>query len=445
MEQTAASPPSAWPPRRVALATLVVVAILIAFWLLFRFRLVFFSLFTAIVLSTAIEPLVNRLTRWGLSRTVSVTIISLVALLAVVVLIMTIAPLLVEQWATITSLLSGWYRDLREMLLDSPSLLVRRIVRQLPAFLPLSLPAPSLEEAVEEESIDLVQQAFDIGSALLRNLLVVLAVGLLSVFWILEGERATRLFLLAFPATRRENVRAFLAEINQKVGAYTRGLVILSLIIGGMALVSYLIIGLPNALFLAIIAGIMEAVPLVGPLLGAIPAVMIAVSTDPSKLIWVILATLIFQTLENNLIVPRVMDRAVGVNPVASLLAFIAFGTIFGFVGALLAIPLAAVIQITLQRLLFRPNPTEQTPPVRRDAIGTLRYEAQDLVQDVRKQVREKEVATDARTDQVEDAIESIIQDLDSILALAESESPDGSTGTGQGSRQMRGTGEAPK
>lgn len=430
MEQTnQASRSTIWTPKRIALTTLAVLGVAAAFWVLFRFRVVFFSLFSAIVLSTAIEPAVRRLSRMGIPRPVSIIIISLLLLALVVFLIANFAPLLIEQWATITSLVGGWYQDLRETLLESTSLLVRRIARQLPTTLPLTLPTPSVEEAVEESSLDLVQRAFDIGSAILRSILITLAVALLTAFWVLDGEQATRLMLMGIPPDRRENIREFLEEIQEKVGGYTRGLVYLSLIIGAMATVSYVIIGLPNAIFLGIVAGIMEAVPLIGPTLGAIPALLVAASTDPSKIIWVVIATAIFQGLENNFIVPRVMNRAVGINPVASLLAFIAFGSIFGFVGALLAIPLAAVIQLTLNRFLFKAPLTEQQPPVGRDRFSTLRYEAQDLAQDVRKQVRDKETELDERTDALEDSVEALVQDLDSILAKAEIEIQTGDRG----------------
>lgn len=420
MDQPIPPEPTAWPPRRVALATLAVFLIIGAFWIFFTFRVVLFSLFTAIVLSTAIEPLLEFLRRRGVSRTVSVVVVSLVVLLALVALVITIAPLISEQWATITSLVTGWYEQLRETLVTSPSLLVRRLGRQLPRNLPLTLPAPELEAVPGGESPDIVAQAMNTATAVLRGIFIVIAVMLMSSLWSLEGERATRFLLLSFPQKHRESVRNFWNEIEEKVGSYTRGLVILCLIIGVLQLIAYLIIGLPNALLLGILAGFMEAIPLVGPVLGAVPAVIVAAALDPSKLTWVIIATLIIQALENNLIVPRVMSRAVGVNPVASLLAFIAFGSIFGFVGALLAIPLAAVVQLILNRLVFNRNEAEAAPPVGRDAISTLRYEAQGLAQDVRKQVRHKEGELDQHTDQVEDAMEAAIQDLDSILAQVE-------------------------
>jgi predicted PurR-regulated permease PerM len=435
LDQTNPTPPQAdaWTPRRVAVATLVVLAIVGAFFILFRFRLVFFSLFTAIVLSTALKPAVDKLTGWGLPRPLSVTLISLILLVLVVVLLITTAPMIVEQWATITALIGDWYSDLRRALIGSESLLIRRIARQLPLFLPLTWPVAAAETG-DAPATDMIEQAFVIGRLVIQNLLVIITVGILTIFWVLEGDRAIRFVLMAVPTQHRESTREFITEVENKVGAYTRGLVVLCTIIGLMALVSYMIIGLPNVLLLAILAGIMEAVPLVGPLLGAIPAVAVAASTDPSKVIWVIVATAIFQALENNLIVPRVMNRAVGVSPVAGLLAFIAFGTIFGFVGALLAIPLAAVIQLTLSRFLFRSNPIEQSPLSGRDAISTLRYETQDLMVDVRKQIRQKDTELDEGTDQIEESMEAIAQDLDSVLAQLENK---GRTNGSASVRQM--------
>ena len=419
MEQTTPSPSVSWSPRRVILATLVVVAIAAAFWLLFRFRIVFFSLFVAIVISTAIKPLIDRLTAWKISRTVSIILVSLVFLLLIAVLFVTLIPLISEQWATITSLLANWYQELRSALLESSSLIVRRIARQLPNFLPLTLPQPQPED-VEGDTLEVVQQATTSGAAVLRSLLIVLGVGLMANFWILEGDRATRLLLLAVSPARRETIRQFIQDLEDKVGAYTRGLVILCTIIGVMQTGAYLIIGLPNVLLLGILAGLMEAVPLIGPLLGAIPAFVVAAAYDPSKVIWVVVSTVVIQALENNLVAPRVMDKAVGINPVASLLAFIAFSSIFGLVGALLAIPLAAVIQVVLKYFLFQQSPTEASPPAGRDAVSALRYDAQDLVQDVRKQVRDKDAELDESADKVEDEMEAIVQDLDSILAEAE-------------------------
>ena len=187
-----------------------------------------------------------------------------------------------------------------------------------------------------------------------------------------------------------------------------------------MALVAYLLIGLPNALVLALVAGVMEAVPLIGPSLGAIPAAVIALAIAPSKLVWVIVATLVIQQLENAVLVPRVMRKAVGVNPFVSLLAIFAFSSMFGFLGALMAVPTAAMIQLLLDRFVFNPTVLEPEVSPDRDYASRLRYEAQDLAQDLRKQARFRQGGAslvDRQLDQVMDEIETITVDLDALLA----------------------------
>jgi predicted PurR-regulated permease PerM len=212
--------------------------------------------------------------------------------------------------------------------------------------------------------------------------------------------------------------------METKVGSYVAGQAILCLIIGLMALVAYWLIGLPNALVLAFIAGVMEAVPLIGPLLGAIPAALVGLSLGPDKLVWVIVATVIIQQLENSLLVPRVMRRSVGVNPFVSLLALFAFSSLLGFAGALMAIPMAALIQILLDRFVFGPAAIEPEVSTGRDYASRLRYEAQDLAQDLRRQARLKKGGSDLgikQTDHVLDEIEAITTDLDSLLARIDS------------------------
>jgi predicted PurR-regulated permease PerM len=389
-----------------------------AFWIVIQFRLVFFSLFVAIVISTAIEPLITRLNRLGISRALSMILVSLLVLLVVFGLIVTVVPLVSAQWTTISSLVSQSYLSLRDALVNSNSVLFHRIVQELPASLPTVSSVPVSPS--QDNPLGFAQQAFTLGSSIFHSLVLIISILLLTGLWVVEGEITTRLLLMIVPASHRDKVRLFWDEMQQKVGAYTRGLVLLLGLMGGLAAIAYTLIGLPNVLLLGLIAGLMEIVPLIGPALGAVPAVLVASATDPSKVIWVIAAYLIIQIVESNFIVPRVMDRAVGVNPVASLLAFVAFGAIFGFIGAVLAVPLAAVVQLILNRFIFNTNPAEQIPPTGRSAISTLRYEAQNLVLDVRKQIRDKQADVTEMEDQMEDELETIAMDLDSILAQTE-------------------------
>lgn len=244
----------------------------------------------------------------------------------------------------------------------------------------------------------------------------------LTFYWTLDGPRTIQSLLLLVPQQKRESIHELISAMETKVGYYMAGQGILCLVIGIMALIAYLLIGLPNALALALIAGVLEAVPMIGPLIGAVPAALVGLSIGPDRLIWVVVATIVIQQLENNLLVPRVMRKAVGVNPFVTLLAIFAFSSFFGLAGALMAIPMAAIIQLLLDRFVFHPEAMEPEASAGRDYSSRLRYEAQDLAQDLRKQARLMKGGSDSRVkqiDQVMDEIEAITTDLDALLAQA--------------------------
>jgi hypothetical protein len=168
---------------------------------------------------------------------------------------------------------------------------------------------------------------------------------------------------------------------------------------------------------LGIIAGILEAVPYFGPVLGAVPPLLLALSTEPSLAIWVLVAGFLIQQTENYLLVPRIMRGAVGVNPVVTLLGIAGFGTLLGIPGAVLAIPLAALVQMFLDRLLLHAEALEPAPPGGRDALSVVRYHARDLAHDVRLYLRSKGETSSRGNDAIEESIESIAEDIDRMLA----------------------------
>jgi predicted PurR-regulated permease PerM len=409
-----------WTPRQVFIATIVVLLVLLGFWFLFRFRLVFFGLFEAIVFSTALRPMVDWMQQRGISRVVGAALIYIAVVLFLVSLIVLFIPLFTGQGTSIANTLVHYYQNLREALLTSPSIVLTRLAMRLPSTLVLT-PAPAAvpTPANPSEPLDQAAVVLSYGRSALHGIFSTLIVLLLTYYWTIDRDRILRSILIFIPNERREPSREFFEASEAKVGAYLRGLAIMCATIGVLSGIAYIIIGLPYIALLAVLAGLMEAVPLIGPVIGALPAVLVALALDPSKVLWVVLSTIIIQQFENQILVPRVMNESVGVNPVVSLLAFVIFSSLFGMAGALLAIPLAATLQLIVNRTVIE---TTETAPAGRDTISVLRYEAQALIQDVRKQVRIKETTIDDPSDQVEDAIEAIVNDLDSILAVAEKE-----------------------
>jgi hypothetical protein len=125
----------------------------------------------------------------------------------------------------------------------------------------------------------------------------------------------------------------------------------------------------------------MEMVPIFGPALGAIPAFLVALSIDPSKALWVVVATAIIQLLENAVLVPRIMKHSMGVNPIIVLLSLIAFSSVFGFVGALLALPLAAIIQLLVSRVVLTAAESAKRAQNKEQDVQSLIDESQGLMQ----------------------------------------------------------------
>ena len=407
---------STWTPRRVILGTLVVLLVVIGFLLFYRFHLVVVIVFSGIVVSMAMAPGVDWLHRHRLPRSLSVIVIYLVLLVLLIGFIVLLVPPIIEQLSAAVPKIENYYQDLKSALVSSPLLVIREIAVQMPAKINLTLAVSPAAGG----SLDAVGQALNTTGVILSGLFTLTAILLIGFYWTLEGEGALRTLLRPLSNDKRESAHEMLQEIGARVGGYVRGQGILAVTIGVADLIVYLLIGLPAALAVALLAGMFELIPVLGPTLGAIPAVLVAFAYDPSKVVWIIAAGALIQLLENNVLAPRVMHKTVGVNPMVTLLAIVAFGALFGFAGLLLAIPMAAIIQIILDRSLLRPQTSGLETPAGRDRLSKLRYDAQEFVVDIRNLAQHKATGSaQSELDPVEDSLEEIAMDLDHALAQA--------------------------
>jgi len=414
--------------RQLVIATLVVGVVALGFWLLFRFHQVILLLIAGVIISTALRPVVQWLRQRGLPPALSVLLIFGLMLVVLGLFLRFVAPLLADQTATIGAQLTEFYAGLRERLAGASNLFLRRLAEALPAQPGLSPSAPTPTPAPNEPGVQVTtspfQQFWGYLSLVANSLYKIIAVFFIAFFWTIESERIKYSLILLLPINRRDAARDLLAEIQERVGSYVSGQLALSVIIGGLSLAAYLLIGLPYALVLALFVGIMEVIPVIGPLIGAVPSIIIAATVSPLTVVWVIVASLVIHQLESNVFGPRVMKRALGLRPLVTLVALTAFGTLFGVLGALIALPLAAVIQLLLDRYVSG-GALQAENAVERDRLGRLRYDAQELVEDVRKTVRKKEATPDDPGSEgayLEDTIEAIALDLDKLLAYYRAE-----------------------
>ncbi|MFZ6027898.1 MAG: AI-2E family transporter [Chloroflexota bacterium] len=418
-----------WTFRQIVWATLVFTFVTASFWVVYRFSSVVFMLFIAIIIGTVLRPAVAWLNGRGIQRVAGAVLVYLLIFGLIAGFLLLLFPLIAEQGDRIGASVPGYYQTFRNWIAEHPN----PLLSELRQFLPASLSFFRLARQAEEDMLHSAGQAFGYLKTAVRGLFTATAVALLSFYWTLYGPRAIQSLLLLLPAAARENLRTLIAAMETRVSFYVVGQGVLCLIVGVLALIAYALIGLPNALVLALFAGVFEAVPMVGPLLGAIPAAAVALSVSPAKLLWVVVATAAIQQVENTLLVPRIMRQAVGVNPFVSLLSIFAFGSLFGIPGALMAIPLAAVAQLLLDRFIFSPEAIDLDVSDGRDYASRIRYEAQELVQDIRKHVRlnnDEPSLVIRETDLVMDEIEAIAADLDSLLAEASAQQTAASVGS---------------
>jgi predicted PurR-regulated permease PerM len=187
---------------------------------------------------------------------------------------------------------------------------------------------------------------------------------LLTFYFLVESQSIMQAFVRLFPRRRRSRVSRISGLVTIKVSAWLGGQALLGLIIGVITAIGLAIMGVPYFFVLAVIAGIGEMIPMVGPLLAAIPAVLVALTVSPGLALGVALFFWGTQLLENNVLVPKVMGDSVGLNAVM-VIASLAIGTqLLGFVGALLAVPTAAIIQVLFTELYLGHKGLGEKDPV---------------------------------------------------------------------------------
>ena len=188
-------------------------------------------------------------------------------------------------------------------------------------------------------------------------ILAAFTVVLLSIYFLLEGETLFRMYVRALPKDSRGHWYKVSSDVATKVGAWMAGQAFLCLLIGGTAALGFWLIGLPYFYVMALICGIGELIPIVGPIMSAVPAVLVAATVSPNTALITVAYLFVQQQVENNIIIPKLMKSQTGVSPLIVMVAILVGGEFLGVIGALLAVPTAAVIQIFIRDYLDSREP----------------------------------------------------------------------------------------
>ena len=324
-----------------------VIAIAIALYILWQVRQLWLLTFTAVTLATAINQLVRRLRRWGLKRSVAVllSIGLVVALLAGIFVL--IVPPFVEQ-----------FQDLVELLPDGLSQIQAGINwledRVLGSSFPEIPDATGFIQQLQPLGMNLIQQATDIFSTSVSFLLDSFVVIVLMLMLLVNPQPYRKVFIRLFPSFYRHRIDTVLTRCADGIGAWTAGALFEMLFIATLSGVGLWLLGVPLALAHAVLAGLLNFIPNIGPVLSAVLPMTIGFLDAPWKAIAVLILYVAIQNIESYLLTPVIMANQVALLPAITLVSQLFFATFFGVLGLVMALPLTVVTKVWIEEILFK-------------------------------------------------------------------------------------------
>jgi predicted PurR-regulated permease PerM len=332
--------------RRGGLTPLSLLIVLAIGYLLIQVQFVLVLVLMSLVFATVIQTPVDALERRRVPRPLAILLVYVALIAAVTMLFLFLSPIIREQAATFRTQAPESLAELRAAWQDSGVALLNGPGQQLLGR------AISFIENPEQVSGIPVPQGAAIGllTGLGGGIIGVVTVLIISFYYLMEKAWIRRLALFTTSPETRIRVSRTLDEVEEKVGGWLRGQLTLCLIIGVTATIGYAVMGVNFWPLLGLWAGITEIVPILGPWLGGVPAVIIALTQGWEKALLVVGFILLLQMTENAILVPRIMRGAVGLTPLTVFIAILVGTEFAGVAGALLAIPVAAAIQVLLSQ-----------------------------------------------------------------------------------------------
>jgi len=297
-----------------------------------------------------LDPVADRIERWGLSRTAATVIISVVALLGFILLAMVVIPLLARQLA--------------QLINDAPTIL-NQLQTYIVGFFPDTLEADSvfrdtmtaLGRAIQARGGELASSLLSSAISVINWIVFLVVVPVVAFYMLLDWDHMVARIDEALPLEHRETVREIARDIDKVLAGFVRGQVLVCAIMGVYYSTGLILAGLQFGLIVGAIAGFVTFIPYVGALIGGALALGLALYQFWGDWLHVGAVAIIFaigQFTEGNIITPRLVGKSVGLHPVWLLFALSAMGTLFGFVGMLVAVPVAASIGVLMRFMMGR-------------------------------------------------------------------------------------------
>lgn len=289
----------------------------------------------SLVLAVGLQPAIAWMERRGTRRGWAVAFIFLAAIVAVGGFLALVIPVVIKQLAGLVDAAPGYLTRAQRG---------NGILAQLDDQF-------DLMSKLRDLSSQLPTTAFAVAKSFTALVFNTVTVFILTAYFSTALPQIRRAVARLMKRDHRENFQRILEESTTRIGGYVMGNLVVSLIAGAITVIGLLLLGVPYAVVLGVWVGIADLIPAVGAYLGAIPALVVAAFVGLPQLIGTLVLFIVYQQLENYLIAPRIMKHAVDLSPAAVIVALLVGGSLAGFVGALLSLPVAAVIKVVAREL----------------------------------------------------------------------------------------------
>lgn len=336
---------SVWTIFKVALAIL-------GLYLIWQLWGIIVMVFVALALAALIDPFAGWFERRRIPRALAVLVIYVVLFGVLGLALVTLIPPILTELSELVKNFGGlWERAVGAFV----------NVQEISAQYGVEQNIEGALRSIEAGISNAISSALGTIRGFFGGIVSFVIVLVLTFYMVVEQDAVRKALRTVAPPDYHSYLSGLSTRMQHKIGLWLRGVLVLMVVVGLLSYIGLLILGVDYALVLALIAGLAEVIPYAGPVIAAIPAAILAFAQEPVKALFVIVLYFAIQQLENNLLVPKVMQRAVGLNPVVSIVALLVGAKLAGVLGAVLAIPVATALSVLFHDIFHEP---EEEPAV---------------------------------------------------------------------------------
>lgn len=325
-----------------------VIIVLLAIWFLYFIKDIVAIVFVSVIIAAALSPTVDKWSKHGMPRTISIVLIYLFVLGLLGGIIYFVLPPMITQIRQLADSLPNYFTTFSNFIVSLQDVSHNGFLNASQASL----------NSLSNFLGSFINNIFNTTMGFFNGAAAFLMIFILTLYFLLDQNGIKKFFLSLLPIKQKARVVTITNKIGYKLGGWLRGQIVLGIAVGVVVYIGLILLKMPYALTLAILAGVLEIIPIIGPIIAAIPAILVAFTISPTIALVVTVFYILVQELENKLLVPKIMQHAVGLNPVTIIIIILIGAKLMGIIGILLAVPVAAVIYVILEEWPILSEPT---------------------------------------------------------------------------------------